>query len=285
VVTVDSTDYFGLNSRALDGGENCVLSEAYLQRFGGVARLYGRRALEQLAAAHFCVIGIGGVGSWVAEALVRTGLGEITLVDMDEICITNSNRQIHALQSSIGQSKIEVMAARLLQINPELIVHKVDDFADIDNLETIISPDHNMVIDAIDSAKVKSALIAYCRRRKMQIITIGSAGGKVDPRRIVSGDLSKTIKDPLLSRVRKQLRQQYGFPRGPKKVFSVEAVYSPEQMLYPDGQGGVCSNKPDGEAAVNLDCSGGFGSVTMVTAGFAMTASTRAIARYLERAG
>jgi tRNA A37 threonylcarbamoyladenosine dehydratase len=203
---------------------------------------------------------------------------------MDDICITNINRQVHALQETIGCEKISVMAERLLQINPELTVHQIDDFAGLDNLDDIVSDSYHMVVDAIDSAKIKSALINYCRRRKMQIITVGSAGGKVDPRRVVSGDLSKTIKDPLLSRVRKQLRQQYGFPRGPKKVFSVEAVYSPEQMVYPAPDGGICENKPSGESVVNLDCSGGFGSVTMVTAAFAMTASSRAIARYLERA-
>lgn len=261
-----------------------MLSEAYLQRFGGIARLYGLEALAKLAQAHFCVIGIGGVGSWVAEALVRTGLGQITLVDMDDICVTNTNRQVHALADTVGQEKTAVMRQRLLKINPELKVHCIDDFAEMDNLETIVLHEHQMVVDAIDSAKVKSALINHCRRRKKQIITVGSAGGKIDPSRIVSGDLSKTIKDPLLSRVRKQLRQQYGFPRGPKKVFSVEAVYSPEQMVFPDSEGGVCARKPVDSGVTSLDCNNGFGSVTMVTASFAMTAATRAIARYLERA-
>ncbi|WP_299774029.1 tRNA cyclic N6-threonylcarbamoyladenosine(37) synthase TcdA [uncultured Pseudoteredinibacter sp.] len=260
-----------------------MLSESYRQRFSGIARLYGDNSLIQLASAHMMVIGIGGVGSWLAEALARSGVGEISLVDMDEVCVSNINRQVHALQSTIGQSKIDLMSARLKDINPDIRVNCIDDFLDQDNITELVGQDIDVVIDAIDSGKVKAALIAHCRSHKQQVITLGSAGGKVNPARVISGDLSKTIKDPLLARVRKILRQQYGFPRNPKRVFSVEAVYSPEQMRYPDGEGGFTEQKPKQDAGQGLDCSGGFGSITMVTSVFAMHAATRAIERYLER--
>ncbi|GAA6153854.1 tRNA cyclic N6-threonylcarbamoyladenosine(37) synthase TcdA [Pseudoteredinibacter isoporae] len=260
-----------------------MLSESYRQRFSGIARLYGEQGLLDLSRAHMLVIGIGGVGSWLAEALARSGVGEISLLDMDDICISNINRQLHALQSTVGQSKIELMAERLKDINPELRVHCIDDFLDVDNIAEHVHAEIDVVIDAIDSAKVKSALIAHCRSRKQQVITLGSAGGKTDPARVIRGDLSKTIKDPLLARTRKILRQQFGFPRNPKRVFSVEAVYSPEQMKYPDGHGGVSEQKPKQDAGQGLDCSGGFGSITMVTSVFAMLAANRAIERYLER--
>lgn len=261
-----------------------MLSNSYQQRFAGIARLYGEQALVQLSQAHMMVIGIGGVGSWLAEALARSGVGKISLLDMDDVCVSNINRQLHALQSTVGQSKIELMAQRLRDINPEIEVRCIDDFLDQDNLQDYISRDIHVVIDAIDSGKLKAALVAHCRSAKQQVITLGSAGGKVDPARVLSGDLSKTIKDPLLARVRKILRQQYGFPRNPKRVFSVEAIYSPEQMRYPDGKGGFTEQKPSQESGQGLDCAGGFGSITMVTSVFAMHAANRAIARYLERA-
>ncbi|MCV6615556.1 MAG: tRNA cyclic N6-threonylcarbamoyladenosine(37) synthase TcdA [Cellvibrionaceae bacterium] len=258
-------------------------TQAYRQRFAGIARLYGEQALANLQRANIAVIGIGGVGSWVAEALARSGVGHLALVDMDDICISNTNRQLHTLQQTIGQPKIEAMAARLRGINPEIELALVDDFVELDNLDELVGPQYSVVVDAIDSAMVKAALIAHCRRQKQQVICVGSAGGKTDPSKIIWSDLSKTIKDPLLARVRKRLRQNYGFPRNTKRVFSVEAIYSPEQMRYPDGEGGVCFQKPGGEAGAGLDCSGGFGSATMVTSVFGMIAAARAIERYLER--
>jgi len=261
-----------------------TLSPQWLQRFGGIARLYGDSGLEALARANFLVIGIGGVGTWIAEALARSGVGAITLVDLDDICITNTNRQIHALANTVGHSKTRVMAERLRAINPELDVREVEDFVALDNLAEIILPNYDVVIDAADNFRVKAALIAHCRGQKQQVITVGSAGGKRDPRQIVSGDLSRTLQDPLLSRVRKQLRQKHAFPRNQKRVFSVEAIYSPEQMLYPDGAGGVCQAK-DGvlQDGVKLDCAGGFGAATMVTASFGMIAAARGVERLLER--
>ena len=259
------------------------LSDAYLQRFGGVARLYGQTSLLDLARAHFAVIGVGGVGTWVAEALARSGLGEITLVDLDDICITNTNRQIHALQSTIGRQKTRVLAERLKDINPEMIVHEIEDFLDGDNIEEVIKTEMDFVIDAIDAGQVKAKLIAHCRRNKQLMLTIGSAGGKLDPMQITHCDLSRTTNDPLLAKVRNSLRRLHNFPRNPKRYFSIEAIYSAEQMRYPDAQGGVCATKAGMEGGVKLDCSGGFGAATMVTASFGLVAVSRALIKYFAR--
>ncbi|TQV69910.1 tRNA cyclic N6-threonylcarbamoyladenosine(37) synthase TcdA [Exilibacterium tricleocarpae] len=260
------------------------LSENYRHRFGGIARLYGQTALEQLHRAHFCVIGIGGVGSWVAESLARTGVGSLTLIDLDDICITNTNRQLHTLQETIGRPKTTVMGERLKAINPEIRVFEIADFLGRDNLEKLILPEHHLVIDAIDAAAVKAALIAFCRRRRQQIVTVGSAGGKRDPRQITSGDLSRTTTDPLLAKTRNYLRRLYNFSRNPKRFFSVEAVYSTEQLLYPDAAGGISHAKRALQGSAGLDCGGGLGAATMVTASFGFCAAARAVDRYLARA-
>ena len=260
------------------------LSTSWLQRFGGIARLYGQPALHTFRNTHVTVVGIGGVGTWVAEALARSGIGTVTLIDMDDICVTNTNRQLHALASTIGQQKIDVMAARLKDINPELEVHCVDDFLDTDNILQLIHADCDLVIDAIDTTHVKAALIASCKRRKQLLVTVGSAGGKLDPRQITSGDLSRTVNDPLLAKVRNTLRRQYNFSRNPKRVFSVEAVYSTEQMTYPSADGSTCQSKEGLSEGVKLDCSGGFGSATMVTASFGFVAVSRGLEKLLARA-
>jgi tRNA threonylcarbamoyladenosine dehydratase len=265
-----------------------ALSATYLQRFGGIARLYGQQTLPLLQQAHFAVIGIGGVGTWVAEALARTGVGTLTLIDMDDVCITNTNRQSHALQSTIGQIKTTAMAARLRDINPEIVVHEIAQFVSIDNVRELLTREFNVVIDAADSAAAKAAIIACCRRNKIAVISVGSAGGKTDPRQITSGDLSRTTADPLLSKVRQLLRRFYNFPKNDsptnaKRRFAVEAVYSEEAMRYPQPDGTVCAQKSAMEDGVKLDCSGGFGSVTMVTASFGMVAAARAVEKYLTK--
>lgn len=258
-------------------------SDAYLQRFGGIGRLYGEAALMAFHDAHFVVAGIGGVGTWVAEALARSGIGEITLIDMDDICITNTNRQIHAMASTIGQQKIDVMAARLREINPEIKVHAVDEFLETDNLHELIPATADAVIDAIDAAYVKAALINHCKRQKKIILTVGSAGGKLDPRQIISGDLSRTTNDPLLAKTRNTLRRWHNFSRNTKRVFSIEAVYSTEQMTYPSQDGETCQAKSGLEAGTKLDCSGGFGAATMVTATFGFVAVSRALERFVQK--
>lgn len=258
--------------------------DSFNQRFGGIVRLYGVVGAQALMDAHVCVVGIGGVGSWVAEALVRSGVGEITLIDLDDICVTNTNRQIHALVDTVGEAKVEVMRNRLLTINPQCTVHVIEDFIAEDNMPSYITPTLDYVVDAIDSANNKARLIAHCRRNKIPIITTGAAGGQTDPTKISVIDLSKTVNDPLAAKVRNLLRRHYGFTRTAGRNFSVPCVYSTEQLRYPKPDGSVCSNKSAMESGVRLDCSGGFGAATMVTSTFGMVAAARVIEKLVEKA-
>lgn len=265
----------------------------YSLRFGGISRLYGEHASDMLREANFCVVGIGGVGSWVAEALARNGIGKITLIDLDDICTTNINRQIHALTDTVGQSKVDVMAERIKQINPQCSVEIIEDFVTADNLSLLLGKPYDFVIDAIDSVDIKSRIIAFCKRNKTPIITIGGAGGQVDPSKINIVDLSKTYQDPLLAKVKNQLRRQFHFPRADikkasKRKFAVEAVFSTEQLRYPrgDDSGEICLAKPEQSKSLanrHLDCQTGFGATTHVTATFAFFAVARAIDKYLTK--
>ncbi|KUJ80211.1 tRNA cyclic N6-threonylcarbamoyladenosine(37) synthase TcdA [Microbulbifer flavimaris] len=262
------------------------LTEQYRQRFGGIARLYGETALEILNAAHFVVIGIGGVGSWTAEALARSGVGNLTLIDLDDVCITNTNRQSHALQNTIGQIKVDVTADRMRQINPEIHIETIEDFAGSDNLAELLDPTArpiDIVIDAIDAARVKAALVAYCKARKMRLITVGSAGGKRDPGQITSADLGRTTNDPMLAKVRQHLYRFHNFQKSRKRQFGVDAIYSTEPMVYPQPDGQVCQQKSTMQNGVKLDCSGGFGAATMVTGSFGFAAASRGIERLLQK--
>ncbi|TRX56557.1 tRNA cyclic N6-threonylcarbamoyladenosine(37) synthase TcdA [Thalassomonas sp. M1454] len=255
----------------------------YQLRFGGIERLYGVNGAKHIQQAHFCVIGIGGVGSWVAEAFARNGVGQITLIDLDDICITNTNRQIHALADTIGESKVEVMAERIKQINPDCIVNEVEDFITMENLSELITSEFDYVVDAIDSVRVKTALIAHCKRQKLPMVTIGGAGGQIDPTKIEISDLSKTYQDPLLAKVKNQLRRDYNFPRNVKRKFSIDAVFSTEQLIYPKNDGEVCLAKQSNDGAMRLDCSGGFGAATHVTASFAFFAVSKTMTKYIAK--
>jgi tRNA A37 threonylcarbamoyladenosine dehydratase len=246
-------------------------------QFHGIVRLYGLDGFERLRKAHVCVAGIGGVGSWAAESLGRTGIGQITLIDMDDVCVSNVNRQIHALSSTVGRPKIEVMAERLRDINPDCVVHCVFDFLNRENLPVYLHSGLNFVVDAIDNATVKSAMIAWCQRRKIRIITTGAAGGQIDPTQIVIGDLNKTVNDPLARKVRAQLRRLYHFSRNPARTYGIPCVYSTEQLRYPTGDGAVCFAKTALQGDVKLDCGGGLGSVSMVTAAMGMAAAARVV--------
>ena len=256
----------------------------YQLRFGGIARLYGNSQSTALQQAHFCVIGIGGVGSWVAEALARNGIGQITLIDLDDLCITNINRQSHALTDTVGLSKVDVMRDRIKQINPECLVSTIEDFVTLENVGDLLSNSFDYVIDAIDSVNVKTAIIAHCKRNKLPIITIGGAGGQIDPSKIAIADLSQTFQDPLLAKVRNQLRREYNFSRNVKRKFSIDAIFSTEQLRYPDSEGNVCHAKQSGDGSMRLDCSGGFGAATHVTACFAFFAVAKAMDKYLKKA-
>ncbi|WP_296058180.1 tRNA cyclic N6-threonylcarbamoyladenosine(37) synthase TcdA [uncultured Amphritea sp.] len=259
------------------------MSDSFNQRFGGIQRLYGIAGTELFRLASVCVIGIGGVGSWAAEALARSAIGNITLIDLDDICITNTNRQIHALDTTIGEPKTEVMAARIRQINPECQVELVDDFITLENIPQLISHEFNYVIDCIDSVKEKAALIAHCKRNKIPVITVGGAGGQTDPTQINITDLSKTNHDPLAAKTRSLLRRYYNFSKSGRR-FAVDCVYSTEQLVYPQSDGSVCQMKSVADGNTRLDCSGGFGASTCVTATFGFVAVSRVLQKMLERA-
>ncbi|WP_448917125.1 tRNA cyclic N6-threonylcarbamoyladenosine(37) synthase TcdA [Haemophilus sputorum] len=245
------------------------------QRFGGIGRLYTPEGLAKLRQSHICVIGIGGVGSWAVEALARSGIGKITMIDMDDICVTNINRQIHALTSTVATLKTEAMKTRIAEINPECQVEIIDDFISPDNLADYLNRGYDYVIDAIDSVKTKAALIAYCKRNKISLITTGGAGGQTDPSQIQITDLSKTIQDPLASKVRSLLRKEYHFSQNPKRKFGVDCVFSTQPLIFPKmGEG--C------EISATMNCANGFGAVTIVTATFAFFAVGRVIDKLLQ---
>ncbi|AQS38059.1 dinucleotide-utilizing enzyme [Shewanella psychrophila] len=274
--------------------DNQVLSEAYLNRFAGIGRLYGQKALTLFSQSHVAVVGIGGVGTWVAESLARSGIGEITLIDLDDICVTNTNRQIHALKQTIGESKVEVMAQRILQINPECKVNQVEDFITTDNLgEYFIGKKYakedqtnvlDYVVDCIDAVKPKAAMIAWCKRQKLPLVTVGGAGGQVDPTQVQVIDLAKTYQDPLLAKVRNLLRREYNFSKNLQRRFSIEAVFSTEQLVYPQADGSVCSSKANVDGSMRMDCASGFGAVTVVTGTFGFVAASRVLKKLASKA-
>ena len=247
----------------------------YEQRFGGIGRLYTPEGLAKLRQSHVCVIGIGGVGSWAVEALARTGIGKITMIDMDDICVTNINRQIHAMTGTVTQLKTEVMKERVEKINPECVVEIIDDFITPENISEYLNRGYDYVLDAIDSVRTKAALIAYCKRNKIKLITTGGAGGQTDPSQIQIADLSKTIQDPLVARVRSLLRKEYNFSQNPKRKFGIDCVFSTQPLIFPKmGEG--C------EVSATMNCANGFGAVTMVTATFGFFAGSRLVDKLLK---
>ena len=253
---------------APDGLETADLE----RRFGGIARLYGAPALARFRAAHLCVVGVGGVGSWAVEALARSAVGRLTLIDLDNVSESNINRQIQALSGTIGQAKIGALAERIAQINPACQLQLIEDFVAPDNLDQMIGAhDFDYVLDATDSVRAKAALIAYCRARALPVVTIGSAGGQVDPTRIEVRDLSKTEQEPLLKMVRKRLRSEYGFPRSLKTKFHVDAVFSMEPLTEPVTDAS-CALDEDAAGVSGLNCAG-YGSSVVVTATFGMVAA------------
>jgi tRNA A37 threonylcarbamoyladenosine dehydratase len=242
------------------------------RRFGGVGRLYGPSALQAFQAAHVCVIGIGGVGSWAAEALARSAIGQITLIDLDMIAESNVNRQIHALDDEFGKAKVIAMAERIRAINPACVVTEIEDFVSAENLEETLGRGYDYIIDAIDNVRVKVAMIVWCKRNKVPLITAGGAGGQIDPTRIEVADLARTIQDPLLSKVRALLRKEHGFTRDPKKKFDVPAVFSTEPLRYPENAAS-CDGPP---SVTGLNCAG-LGSSVCITATFGLFAAAEAL--------
>jgi tRNA A37 threonylcarbamoyladenosine dehydratase len=241
------------------------------RRFAGIARLYGEAGYARLRAARVAVVGIGGVGSWAAEALARSAVGALDLIDLDHIAESNTNRQIHALGDAYGQAKVIAMAERIKAINPECRVQAIDVFADAENAAALVA-DCDLVLDCIDEVSAKAALIAACLDQRIAIVTCGAAGGRVDPTRLRQDDLARVSGDPLLAKLRYRLRRRHGFPResGSRvRKFGITAVFSDEPIRKPR----ECSPQ------ARLACAG-YGSTVAVTGAMGFIAAACAL-RYL----
>ena len=251
-----------------------------LERFGGIARLYGLAALEAFAQSHLAIVGIGGVGGWAAEALARSGVGHLTLIDLDDVCLTNLNRQVHATTESVGKPKIEVMASRLKEINPAIELTLEHSFLTSDNITTLLPETLNGILDCIDSMRPKCALLAHCFHNKLSAYSSGGAGGRLSPQKINTTDLAHTHGCSLLGQVRKNLRQHYGFPSGgagKAKPFGISAVFSSEQPRFPTSDGCTSHERPD-DLPSGLRCDAGYGTSTPVIGTFGLTLAQIALA-------
>ena len=264
------------------------MPDSLQHRFGGIARLYGQMALERFLSARVAVIGVGGVGSWAVESLARSGIGNLTLVDLDEICITNVNRQLHAMDGQIGRQKTEAMADRAQAIHPAANVTIIPRFFTETSACGILDAGFDAVIDAIDTTRHKALLLAECRRRGLFAVTCGGAGGRRDPGRIRVADLAFSGKDPLLHQLRRTLRRDHGFPKTPlgdkPEPLGIEAVFSDEPQVFSQCDGTVSDDRPDSSGDRRLGCASGFGSATHVTAVFGMTAAGRVLDHLAARA-
>ena len=234
--------------------------DEYDRRFAGVAKIYSEDTFSHYEKSHVMVIGIGGVGSWAVEALARTGVGELTLMDMDVVAASNINRQLPAMSSTLGMDKIEVMAERCRSINPRIKINLIDDYLTPENVKELLAEAPDLILDCIDDVKAKLALMLHCRFNKIPLIVSGGAGGKLDPLKIRVADLSKTEQDPILAKLRTQLRSK-GICKKPKEKFGITCVYSIDN---PFSSAEVC-------ASAGLRC-GGYGSAVVVTSSFAMIA-------------
>src|SRR5690606_28595367 len=256
---------------AMDAPE---LDSALRERFSGIDRLYGAGTLARLAGSRVAVVGMGGVGSWVVEALVRSAVGHLTLIDADDICVSNSNRQLPAMAGQYGRNKALAMAERCRAINPDVDVDAVESFLTTSNMEQLLDRSSDLVIDACDSFRVKVETIAWCRRRKLPLITVGAAGGRTDPTLVRVRDVSRTEHDAMMALIRKKLRSEFNFPKNAQRYFGVPAVYSLENVKYPQADGSVCGLRPNlgADAALKLDCGAGLGAATHITGAFAFVA-------------
>lgn len=261
-------------------------SELLQDRFLGFKQLVGADAFARITNASICVVGLGGVGSWVVEALARCGIGALTIVDLDEVCVTNINRQLHALSSTVGRSKAQVLGERVLEINPKCSVTVISKFFTDRSAEEILKGPFELVIDTIDSVDQKVILISECVRRKIPLVTVGSAGDRLSPQLAQVRDLSKTIHDPMLQIVRKRLRQDHSFPRSERTKFGIPCVYAPLQRGARSekdscGLGEVDTPKP---ARGRSNCNAGLGSAVFVTGSLGFLAAAEAIRLVSTRA-
>ncbi|KPF69383.1 hypothetical protein IP84_05870 [beta proteobacterium AAP99] len=251
------------------------------RRFGGMARLYGAAGATRIAQAHGVVVGIGGVGSWAAECLARSGVGRLTLIDLDHVAESNVNRQVHALTPTLGQAKVLAMRERIAQINPACVVHCVDDFVTPDNASKLIPADADALLDCIDQVHPKVALALLARDRKLPLIMAGAAGGKVDASQLRADDLAFATHDPLLARVRGLLRKQHGFPAPDAKAktaskrtpkMGVRVIYSAEAVRRPQVEACETSEPTAAAAPQGLSCAG-YGSAMHITASMGLMAA------------
>ena len=239
------------------------------RRFGGLARLYGVSGAERIRAAHVVVVGIGGVGSWTVEALARSGVGRLTLIDLDNVAESNINRQIHALDGTLGMAKVEAMRQRIAHINPDCVVTCIEDFVEPHNWPSLlkgVEPD--AVVDACDQVKAKTTMAAWAIQHKVVFITVGAAGGKRMAHKVDIDDLSNTTHDPLLAKLRYNLRREHGAAKEGKKI-GIACVFSREAVAPPDAS---CNVSNEGQGDGSLNCSG-YGSVVSVTATFGQCAA------------
>ncbi|MBI5689141.1 MAG: tRNA threonylcarbamoyladenosine dehydratase [Verrucomicrobia bacterium] len=256
--------------------------EADLERFGGLGRLLGRASLPRLASAHVCVIGVGGVGSWVVEGLARSAIGALTLIDLDDVCVTNVNRQLPALDGQIGRPKVQVLAERVALINPACRVQVIAEFFTETTAERLLAPGYDFVVDAIDRMSQKALIIAGARSRGLPVLTIGAAGGRRDPTRIQVGDIGEA-SDELLRQVRRKLRRDHGFVAGSAHVLTrmgVPAVWSGEKPVFPWADG-TSASEPEPGSNLRLDCASGFGSAVFVTGAFGFAAAGEVVRRLI----
>jgi tRNA A37 threonylcarbamoyladenosine dehydratase len=256
-----------------------TLDADYVARFGGIARLFGNAAVERLHAAHVCVVGIGGVGSWVVEALARTGIGALTLVDADDVCVTNVNRQLLALTDTVGCPKVGVMAGRVRQISPSCRIEACAEFYTKKNASELLAPRFDFVVDCVDRMSIKAHLIHECHARGLRVLTCGSAGGRRDPSQIRAGDLGRAGNDELLRQVRRQLRREHGWPEGRggnALPMGVPCVFTGEKPVYPRADG-TCGAEPEKGESLRMDCASGVGAATFITGTFGFVAASEVV--------
>lgn len=243
------------------------------RRFGGLRRLHGVAAYERLRSARVVVVGVGGVGSWAAEALARCGVAALTLIDMDHIAESNINRQIHAIEPTLGQAKVLALKDRIALIHPGCVVTPVDEFVDEDNVGQLLSADQlDVVLDCCDQVKAKAALAAWAWQHGKRVVTVGAAGGKTSPQLVEVADLSEVTHDPLLASLRQRLRQRHAGAR--KGRMNVVCVFSREAVLPP--QDAMCDVGDAGQGDGSLNCHG-YGSSVTVTATFGFVAASQCV--------
>lgn len=248
----------------------------YQRRFGGLARLYGASGADKIAAAHVAVIGVGGVGSWVVEALARSGVNELTLIDLDNVAESNINRQVQAETRTIGQPKVFALSERIAQINPLCKVHCIEDFVDENNVARLLGMAHfSAVVDACDQVRAKAALINACRLQHLPVVTVGAAGGKQFAEKLEIDDIGLATHDPLLAQLRYRLKKNYGFTQAKNKKIGVVAVFSRESVKKADTMCDLPQTSSD------LSCSG-YGSSVVVTASFGMVAAGWVVQKILK---